>query len=131
MTARRAVAVWWMLFVAAFANGGLRQGLYGGWISEIRAHQVSCVTGIALFGAVIGRAAKWWPLGSRGQAARIGMGWMAATVAFEFLFMHYAAGHSWRRLVADYEIWNGRMWALVLASLVLWPVAFATGRQKG
>jgi hypothetical protein len=54
---------------------------------------------------------------------------MAATVVFEFLFMHYAAGHPWDRLLAEYELWNGRLWTLVLASLVAWPLGIQSLRS--
>jgi hypothetical protein len=124
MNVQRAALTWGILFVAAFANGALRQFAYAPLMSEQRSNQISCVIGIALFGAVIGVAARKWPFASRGQALQIGMSWVAATVAFEFLFMHYAAGHAWSRLLSEYELWNGRLWTLVLASLAAWPVVW-------
>jgi len=119
-----------MLFVAAFANGALRQFAYAPLMNEQRSNQVSCVIGITLFGAVIWFTARRWPFASRRQALRIGLGWMAATVAFEFLSMHYAAGHPWSRLLAEYELWNGRLWTLVLASLVVWPLVFSPTKAR-
>jgi hypothetical protein len=122
MTPTRAAVTWGLLFVAAFANGALRQAGYARWTSELHAHQISCLTGILLFGAVIAWAARRWPFASFHHALKVGICWMAATIAFEFLFMHFAAGHSWGRLLAEYEFWNGRLWTLVLASLAAWPV---------
>jgi hypothetical protein len=36
------------------------------------------------------------------------------TVAFEFLFGHYVMGHTWERLLQDYNILAGRIWILFL-----------------
>jgi hypothetical protein len=54
----------------------------------------------------------------------IGLTWLALTVAFEFLFGHYVAGHSWRALLNDYDLLAGRLWVLVLAWLALAPYLF-------
>ena len=35
------------------------------------------------------------------------------TLAFEFLFFHYAAGKPWEVLLADYNVLQGRIWVLV------------------
>lgn len=48
----------------------------------------------------------------------IGAAWTAATVTSEFLFGHYVAGHSWRRLSHDYNILKGRVWVLVVLSIL-------------
>jgi len=39
----------------------------------------------------------------------IGLVWLAMTVAFEFLFGDYVAGHSWDRLLHDYNLFAGRL----------------------
>ena len=46
--------------------------------------------------------------------ALFGLIWLALTVVFEFLFGHYVVGHPWSRLLHDYNILQGRVWALVL-----------------
>jgi hypothetical protein len=43
------------------------------------------------------------------------------TIAFEFGFGHYVAGHSWSRLLADYNLANGRVWSLFLAWIAVLP----------
>jgi hypothetical protein len=42
--------------------------------------------------------------------------WVGLTVLFEFVFGHYVLGNSWDVLLADYRIWQGRLWSLVLIS---------------
>jgi hypothetical protein len=49
---------------------------------------------------------------------KLGVGWTIATIAFEFLFGHYVMGLAWESLWADYNIFQGSLWPLVL--LVTW-----------
>ena len=60
----------------------------------------------------------------RGNARLLALGvfWTALTIAFEFGFGHYVMGHPWERLLADYNILAGRIWVLVLATMLLGPL---------
>ncbi|MCL6545144.1 MAG: hypothetical protein K6T61_07935, partial [Bryobacteraceae bacterium] len=60
---------------------------------------------------------------SRRRRLGLGAGWCAATVAFEFGFGHYIIGHPWSALLADYNLFRGRLWVLVLLTLLLAPLA--------
>lgn len=42
---------------------------------------------------------------------------------FELGFGHWVAGHPWQRLLADYDLAAGRVWALVLLWVALTPLA--------
>ena len=57
------------------------------------------------------------------------------TVAFEFLFGHYGAKHSWTRLIQDYNLPSGRLWAHVLAAVAAAPYVVSSSsiaqRQPG
>ena len=59
------------------------------------------------------------------DAWRIGTLWLALTIAFEFLAGHYLFRVPWHRILADYNILNGRIWILVLIVTLLAPVAAA------
>ena len=48
------------------------------------------------------------------------------TVLFELLFGHYVDHKSWAELAANYALWNGRLWPIVLAVLAFTP--FVWGR---
>ena len=126
MTLARALLTWGVLLVAAIANGALRRGVYAASMSELLAHQISCFTGIALFAILIWVVSRRWPFRSRAQALRIGILWLVMTVAWELLFGHYVFGWPWARLWHDYEFWTGRLWVVVLASLVILPVLIET-----
>jgi hypothetical protein len=52
----------------------------------------------------------------------IGTFWVILTVLFEFGFGHYVAKHSWQKLFADYNIFKGRLWLLVLINNIFAPV---------
>jgi hypothetical protein len=43
-------------------------------------------------------------------------------VAFELPAGHYAFGHSWPRLLADYNVLRGRLWILALLATLVAPV---------
>jgi hypothetical protein len=51
----------------------------------------------------------------------IGAGRVAATVAFEFGFVHRAAGSSWRELSGDDDVTDGHVWPLLLLWLLVGP----------
>jgi len=109
-----------MVFIA-IANGALRQYSYGRWMKELSAHQMSSLTAVVLFYLYSWILGKNWPLESPRQALAVGMIWLCLTVSFEFLFGHYVANHSWSRLIQDYNLLSGRLWALVLLAVAAAP----------
>jgi len=113
---------WLGLLVIGFANGVIREVSYRRWVGELAAHQISTVTAIVFFGLAVWLLERRWPLASTGQALAIGLIWVGLTVAFEFLFMHYVRGLPWSKLLHDYNILEGRVWAFVLLWLLLAPV---------
>jgi hypothetical protein len=112
------------MLLVAVANGALRDLTYGRQLPESLANQLSCLSGIILFGVVFYQFVRRWPFSSARQALYIGWFWMALTVAFEFLFFRYAAGHPWPELLANYDIANGRLWPLVLLWVAFGPYVF-------
>jgi hypothetical protein len=117
----RYLLFWPVLAVIAIINGSLRQFTYGRHMAELAAHQLSTVTGIALTGAAVWALNRGWPIGSARAAWIIGACWLLMTIAFEFGFGHYVAGHSWSRLFADYNLAEGRVWSLFLAWIAVLP----------
>ncbi len=112
---------WLILAVVAIINGTLRQFGYGPHIPELAAHQLSTVTGILLAGVTVWILNRFWPIGSAKEAWIIGACWFLMTIAFEFGFGHYVAGHSWSRLFADYNVFDGRIWSLFLVWIAVLP----------
>jgi len=112
-----------MIFIGIL-NGVIRQFVYGRFLSELLAHQVSTVTGIILFGLYIWILSLHLPLESSRQALAVGLIWLGLTIAFEFLFGHYVAKHPLSRLIHDYNILEGRLWSLVLIVVAIAPYVF-------
>jgi hypothetical protein len=117
----RYLLFWPVLAIIAIINGSLRQFTYGRHMAELAAHQLSTVTGIVLTGATVWALNRVWPIGSARAAWIIGACWLLMTIAFEFGFGHYVAGHSWSRLFADYNLAEGRVWSLFLAWIAVLP----------
>jgi hypothetical protein len=63
-------------------------------------------------------------LSSVQEALLVGLFWLVVTVAFEFVFGHFVMGHSWERLLHDYNVVEGRLWVLVLLWETTAPVIF-------
>lgn len=125
----RYLLFWPALAVIAIFNGSLRQFTYGRHMEELAAHQLSTVTGILLTGAAAWALNRAWPIDSAKAAWTIGACWLLMTVAFEFGFGHYIAGHSWSRLLADYKLLEGRVWSLFLVWIAVLPyVIWKTGK---
>lgn len=120
----RYLIAWLVMLIVSVANGTLRDFTYGRHLPELAAHQLSTLSGMVLLGAVIYLFVRRWPPASARQALCIGLFWVSLTVAFEFLFFHYAGGHSWAELLANYDLSKGRLWPLFLAWVAFSPWVF-------
>lgn len=115
---------WFPMIIIGIMNGVLRKAFYETALGELRAHQVSTLSGAILFGLYIWLVSRHWQLESAQQAILVGVMWLLMTVCFEFLFGHFIAEHSWNRLLHDYNIFAGRLWALVLIWITIAPYCF-------
>lgn len=118
------VAAWVPMVAIAVVNGTVREAWYGKRLPELYAHQISTACGVVLLGAYIWVVIRFWPPESLEKAIGVGLVWLALTVAFELLFGHYVARHSWRRLFRDYNVLVGRVWLLVLVWVAVAPYVF-------
>jgi hypothetical protein len=117
----KAVLSWLIVFVVMFANGAMRVMLLQPRLGEERARQVASLTGVVLVLVVSWVFVSMSRQASATQFLWVGVGWLAATLAFEFLFGHFVSGLSWSALLADYNILKGRLWSLILISVCLGP----------
>ncbi|MCK8601367.1 hypothetical protein [Desulfoferrobacter suflitae] len=115
----------WLPMVAiAVLNGVVREYAYAKYLSELRAHQVSTLSGLFFFGVYMFLVTRAWPFESASQAVWTGLMWLVLTVGFEFAFGHYVMKHSWEELFHDYNILAGRLWILVLLWISTAPYLF-------
>jgi hypothetical protein len=124
----RALLVWFALLVLAFANGAVRESALVPRLGEALAHAVSSVTLSVAILILSWFTITWIRPTSVSDAWRIGVTWLALTLAFEFLAGHYIFGDPWSRLWADYNVLRGRIWVLVLATTLVAPVIAARAR---
>ena len=101
-------------------NGAIREFLYKDVLGELFAHQLSSFIIVLLISVYVWVLEGRWKLSSSYAALAIGLIWLVQTIMFEFLFGHYGMGHSWDLLFADYNVFEGRFWSIV----VFW-IAFA------
>lgn len=125
----KAIGLWAILVIVAVANGTARQLLLASRLGERTAHQVSSVMLSALI--LIVALASVPALGAltTGRLLGIGLLWLVLTVAFEFT-LGRLTGRSWEYLLADYNLLQGRLWPVVLATTFLAPLIAAWVRGK-
>ncbi len=112
------------MLVLAIANGALRQILFGKMMPELRAHQLSTLTGSIVIGGYIWFVIRKWPPTSVLAAIWTGVMWLALTVAFEFFMGLVLAGRPIQQVLSDYNVLAGRVWVFFLIWLALAPLFF-------
>jgi hypothetical protein len=125
----RALRVWLVLVAAMVANGALRAFALEPLLGAAAAQAASVAIAIVLILLITRpfiRGAR--PLTSERSAA-IAAVWVALTVAFEFGFGHWVMGASWRELLANYDLLQGRLWPLVLVALAVSPFLWKPRRR--
>jgi hypothetical protein len=115
---------WLLMPVIGITNGALRVLTYQNFLGDTAAHQLSCCTGILLFGAYIWFVARRWPFTSERQALTVGLTWMALTILFEFGLGLFLLRQPLNVLLADYNVLAGRFWPLVLLTIGFVPYLF-------
>jgi hypothetical protein len=116
------LVTWVVLVIIAIINGTIRNFWYKPIFGDLVAHQISTFTFIAALiivthGFLSLLKVKYGSM----QLWLLGLMWVGLTVLFEFGFGHYVMGNSWERLLADYNILQGRLWSLVLLATASSP----------
>jgi hypothetical protein len=120
----RYVLAWFPMLVIAVVNGALRQLTFAKVMSEPHAHQLSTLIGSVCIGIFIWFVVRTWPPSSSKQALLIGLVWVLLTIAFES-FMGLALQHrSLPQVLHEYNLLEGRVWALFLIWLASAPWVF-------
>ncbi|HNF43678.1 MAG TPA: hypothetical protein PLT49_08420 [Ferruginibacter sp.] len=114
---------WFPMLLLAIGNGALREFVFRKYMGELPAHQLSTFSLLLLFTIYIRFVIHWIPPVSARQALLIGLFWLALTLLFEFGFGRYR-GNSWEKLLADYNILEGRLWLLIPAWVATAPWIF-------
>ncbi len=119
-TVERASVVWIGLMCLAIANGGLREALLIPRFGPAYGHVISTLLLAFAILAVAFITIRWIARDSN-SAWRAGIIWAVLTLAFEFLAGHYVLGNAWDKILADYNILNGRIWSLIPLTTLVAP----------
>jgi hypothetical protein len=127
MTPVRAVLSWLVLLAVAFVNGAIRQLAYPSTLGDFAARQVSAGVGAVLFGIAIWLLLGPWPIRSARQAWATGALWAALTVLFEAALVRGEG--SWDEVLAQYALWRGSLWPLVVLWVLVAPRVLSATRR--
>lgn len=112
---------WLGLLVVAIAFGAGREFLLTPRLGDTAARAVGtlalCAVDFALIRVFVGRMG----IKEAGTLWGLGVFWVVLTLAFEFGFGRWR-GMSWGELLADYNVLQGRLWVLVLVTLLVGAV---------
>lgn len=122
----KAFGVWLLLAVAMVLNGAARDMLYQPALGYDLGHSTSSVLAVAIVWAAAYAFVRATPDARHAEWKRVGLLWLALTVAFEFLAGHYIFGTPWEALLADYNLARGRLWIFVLISTYAAPVYWSS-----
>jgi len=118
----RSIATWFLLVVLAILNGAGREFLLVPRLGGAAAHVASTLLLCGLIVAATWFAVPWIAPPTARAAVSVGAIWLVMTLAFEFLAGHYLFGKSWPILLADYDLFRGRIWILVPLVTLLAPL---------
>jgi hypothetical protein len=126
-----ALGMWFIFVIAAILNGTLRIAFITPRVGEYAGHVISTIIFMCVILAGTYIFLSYLDAGlARNDLLLIGAFWLVLTVVFEFVFGHYVMGHSWDKLLADYNIFKGRVWVLVLLTTFLAPWLVGTYLRK-
>lgn len=113
----------WIIFIPlAIGNGILREKGYKEHVGDLAAHQVSTVIASIAY-VILAHFMLQGVISSVDTVGLllIGLLWVLMTISFEFGFGHYVDKAPWERLLADYNLFAGRVWALFLLIIFITP----------
>ena len=117
------VGIWLLLLVLAIVNAGIREAFYKPKLGDNLGHAISSIIAIGYTLIITYFFVNYIKVSvTKIDLLLIGALWLTLTVVFEFGFGHYVIGHSWRYLLADYNILKGRLWSLVLLVTFVSPL---------
>jgi hypothetical protein len=114
---------WFPMLLIAIGNGMLRESFIKKYVSDFRARQLSTLTLLLFFTVYIYFMVRQFPPQTGNQALLLGIIWVVLTLLFEFGFGRFR-GNSWQSLLAEYNIFKGKVWILIPAWVMIAPWLF-------
>jgi hypothetical protein len=122
----RLVLIWFGLLILAILNGGFREALLVPRFGRGVGQPLSTVMLSLLIAGLGWIALPWIAPRTLQDAWTVGILWVVLTLAFEFLGGHFLFGKPWPELFADYNIFAGRIWVMVLIVTLMTPIVAFT-----
>jgi hypothetical protein len=117
----RALAVWLGILLLANINGAVREAWLIPMLGPIPGRALSTIILSAVVTLVTWLSIAWISPLTQRAALLVGILWLLLTLGFEFLVGHYVFHKPWSELTEDYQVWQGRIWPLVLLILLFAP----------
>ena len=118
----KSIAIWLIFITIESLNGTIRTLLLVPLFGDLRAHQLSFITGSLLILTIATISIRWIEATSLAQLISVGVLWMLLTVTFEVVLGRWAFGYSWAQIAADYNLFQGRLMAIGLVLLLFAPL---------
>ena len=118
----KSIAIWLIFITIESLNGTVRTLWLVPSLGDLRAHQLSFITGSLLILTIATISIRWIEATSLAQLISVGVLWMLLTVTFEVVLGRWAFGYSWAQIAADYNLFQGRLMAIGLVLLLLAPL---------
>lgn len=113
----------WLCFIPlAIANGALRDLVVTPALGETAGRAASSLTLSILILGVTVLLVKRLGVNTRAGYLVVGGSWLVLTLLFELSFFVLVMGHPMDELLADFDIFRGRLWLVVLATTFFAPL---------
>lgn len=129
MSKKAVIGVWALLAFLMSLNGVLRETVLANIFRRSIADALSAALGITIILGTTGAFFRAFPHWRNTNPVRLALVWAGLTVAFEFIFGHYVDRKNWSELAENYAIWRGKLWPLVLLSLLAAPFVWTRQRR--
>jgi hypothetical protein len=122
MNLTKASCLWLGFLTVAVAGAILREKFLMPWLGSLGGRALGTLLVSAIILGLIYASIRRVTGATQGSLFKLGIFWTVLTVAFECLFGHYVMSASWESIGADYNIFHGRLWPLVLIVTLFGPL---------
>jgi hypothetical protein len=123
----RALGIWVALLFTESIHGIVRRLVLEPLLGDLRARQVSVLTGALLIVLVVWLTIRWLGTHPPRRWWQVGLQWLVLTLAFE-VALGRALGASWERIASDFDPRRGGFLAFGMLVIALAPRVLAARR---
>ena len=126
----RSFLVWLLFIPLAIVNGIIRDLLLTPVLGDAAGRAISSVTLSILILGVTALLVRRLGVDTRAGYLLVGGFWLVMTLLFEFSFFVAVMGHPLDELLADFDVFRGRLWVLVLITTFFAPLLASMMRRR-